>query len=323
MIPQIQFDYDYIEILGDRYLKLSSRRFVKCPFKDDEFGVTSPRCFQPFKLGELTRSDGGYFSSSVFNSFPELPERVNFLNKFYQCLLCYQLPHKAKKLVVVGEIDSGKSSWCQILKGLIPEAKIAILSKEKHFGASMIKDDTQLLYVDEWNAEIMSSDLLKTLLQGGTFPQSIKHLTPKNQQMNAGVYITCNNIPNFGDEDESVKHRLAIYDTISLPEKNAAAPQWMKTHAFECIVWMINVINSNLKYLEEEERFYELDSDVSAHAMPTQRMSSSEIEKIKLATAEIEISKQQEVDDDEICSVFEEANIIDESGSGNNHLFKS
>jgi len=52
----------------------------------------------------------------------------------------------------------------------------------------MICDDTQLLYNDEWNSEIMSSDLLlKTLLQGGHFPQSVKHCSPQMQTMNAGV----------------------------------------------------------------------------------------------------------------------------------------
>jgi len=47
----------------------------------------------------------------------------------------------------------------------------------------MIYDDTQLLYNDEWNSEIMSSDLL----QGGHFPQSVKHCSPQMQTMNAGV----------------------------------------------------------------------------------------------------------------------------------------
>ena len=85
-------------------------------------------------------------------------ERISFLNKFYQCLLCHQLPHKVRKLVVVGPCDSGKSSWANVLMALVPLTKVAILTKEKNFGTSMIEEDTQLLYVDEWCKPMMSQD---------------------------------------------------------------------------------------------------------------------------------------------------------------------
>ena len=102
--------------------------------------------------------DGGYYATSVLNSFPVLMERISFLNKFYQCLLCHQLPHKVRKLVVVGPCDSGKSSWANVLMALVPLTKVAILTKEKNFGTSMIEEDTQLLYVDEWCKPMMSQD---------------------------------------------------------------------------------------------------------------------------------------------------------------------
>ena len=53
----------------------------------------------------------------------------------------------------------------------------------------MIEGETELLYLDEWNKDMMMDDLLKTVLQGGYFP-AVKYSTPKMQDMNAGVYMT-------------------------------------------------------------------------------------------------------------------------------------
>ena len=160
VIKQLKFNYDYIEVRDGEYLKLSSRAFVACPFSEDDFGVISPRCYQDYLVSSVC--DGGYFSTSVLNSFPDLMERVAFLNKFFQCLLCHQLPHKVQILVVVGPCDSGKSSWANVLMAFIPQSKVAVLTKEKNFGASMIEDDTQLLYVDEWCKSMMAQDQVKT-----------------------------------------------------------------------------------------------------------------------------------------------------------------
>ena len=108
------------------------------------------------RIEDLMDFGTSYFQSNLENSFPELQER-----KFYRCLLCHQLLHKVQKLVVVGDSDSGKTSGANILFGLIPENKTAVLTKEKVFDHNMIGDDTELLLVDEWNADTMSSDMLK------------------------------------------------------------------------------------------------------------------------------------------------------------------
>jgi len=200
-------------------------------------------------------------------------------------MLCHQLPHKARKLVVVGESDSGKSSWANVFLGLIPESKVAVLTKEKSFGASMIGDDTQLLYMDEWNQDMVSSDLLKTLLQGGYFPQSIKHKSPKMQTMNAGVYITCNNLPHFGEEDANVKRRLSIYHTKTLEVKDATAPQWIRDNAFECLLWISTILNCNEEWLDPEERFYEISKNTSANATLKSNFDTGAINTLKLASS--------------------------------------
>ena len=121
---------------------------MACPFSPEDFGVVSPRAFKPFVVG--TPCDGGFFATAIDNSFPDIDEKVEFLNKFYQCLLCKKLPHKTRKLVVVGAADSGKSSLANLFFGLIPRDRIAVLTKEANFGASMINKDTELLYIDEW-----------------------------------------------------------------------------------------------------------------------------------------------------------------------------
>jgi len=152
---------------------------------ESEIGKVSPRAFSNCEL--RTGGDGGYFGSSVLNSFPDLLNRVDFLNTFYQCFLFGQLPHKTRKLVVVGEKDSGKSSWARIFFGMMPKSKIAVLTKEKTFGASLIKDDTQLIYIDEWCKETVDADLGKTLFQGGIFAQAMKHRAPSMQDNQAGT----------------------------------------------------------------------------------------------------------------------------------------
>ena len=116
-------------------MKVSSRYIFKTPLDASDIGKGSPRIYCDFTL-KRTSGDGEYFSHSMLNSFPEVPKRVDFLNKFYQCLLYGQLPHKAKKLVVCGANNSGKSSWARILFALMNRSNIVSVTKEKTFGLS-------------------------------------------------------------------------------------------------------------------------------------------------------------------------------------------
>ena len=183
-----------------------------------------------------------------------------------------------RKLVVVGDKDSGKTSWARVFTSVIPQSKIAVLTKEEQFGASMIQDDTELLYLDEWTKKQMSDDLLKTVLQGGFFPQAVKHSAPKMQEMNAGVYITCNNLPDYQAEQENVDRQLYICPTIELTEKVTEAPEWISNNAMQCIVWMGMTITANVKLLERDERFYELPRNVKANALIKTSITVDELE---------------------------------------------
>ena len=74
---------------------------------------------------------------------------MNFLNKFYQCLMAGRMPHKCPKLVVAGPKDSGKTTWLSVLTGVISPRYIATVTKEKQFSMQMISEDTQLVFIDE------------------------------------------------------------------------------------------------------------------------------------------------------------------------------
>ena len=112
------FLHDLIEISSGKCVKLSRRFIVKTPLDASDIGKVSPTIYCDFTF-KRTSGDGGYFSHSILISFPEVPKRVEFLNKFYQWLLYGQLLHKAKKLVACGANNSGKSSWARIFFGLI------------------------------------------------------------------------------------------------------------------------------------------------------------------------------------------------------------
>ena len=275
----MKFDYDIIECLNNKFYKLSSRQFIKCPYKKEDFGKISPRCFTTFDVRKP--GDGGFFASSVLNSFPDIKIQVQFLNRFYQCLLFNQLPHKTRKLVCVGEKDSGKSSWAKIFYGLFPKSKIASISKEKTFGSSMLEEDTQILWIDEWNEDTLSSDMAKILFQGGTFTQARKHQTPVMQNNRAGIFITCNKIPNFGDDQENVLRRLAVFHTTELETLYPEAPAWIEKHAMECVVWMGNVINRNSGLLDAEDLFYEKPFNVMVDTSVDSSIPSDEVSKLK------------------------------------------
>ena len=105
IIPQIEFDFDLIEVSDGKCLELSARKFVDCPLQDKDIGKKSPRMFTSYDSNTVAQ-DAKYFTESVHIVFP--------LNKFYQCLLAFRFPHKVRKFVAVGPKDSGKTTWASV-----------------------------------------------------------------------------------------------------------------------------------------------------------------------------------------------------------------
>ena len=210
LFPQLQLDLDLIEVSDGKCLRISQRKFIDIPFTQQDFRYKSPRTYIPFD--SMLESDAKYFKEGIMNSFPESEIRVNFL-KFYQCLIAGRMPHKVKKLVLHGPNDSGKTSWINVVLGIIPMSQVASITQERQFAASMIEENTQLVILDEWSESTLQSDMAKSVLQGGFMVKSVKHQTPKCIKNTTTFYITTNILPNFCAEDVNVQCRIVCFET--------------------------------------------------------------------------------------------------------------
>ena len=205
-----------IEINGGKCVKLSSRCIVKTPLEASDIGKVSPRVYCDFILTR-TSGDGGYFSHSILNSFPEVPKRVEFLNKFYHAFCMYTL-----------DISN-----------------------------------------------------VKTLFQGGWMVKSVKHQDVQTFDNKAGIYLTCNELPDFGVEQPNVDHRVSAFHATELLESKSEAPQWIENNPMECLIWMINEINRNIKWVSQQEIFYEKPFNEVTRKCKNRSFPSEELEKLR------------------------------------------
>ena len=155
------------------------------------------------------------------NSFQDLGTRVRFLNKFYQCLFPFRFPQKIRKLVLVGPKDCGKTTWANVLLRVVPQHKVASITKESQFSASMINNETELVIIDEWSRDTLTSDSSKIVLQGGWMVTAVKHGTARSIFNNCRFYITANAVPDYRDDEDAVNRRIAneIEQNIDLVEQ--------------------------------------------------------------------------------------------------------
>ena len=177
LFPKISRNLDLIEVLGGKCFKISERKFIDTPSKEDDFQKLSPRMF--IEYNPDVEPEPLYFREGILNSFPEEEARARFLSKFYECLLAGKMPHKTRKLVLCGPKDSGKTSWVQVLLGVIPLRNIATITQEKQFSAAMMGEDTELVFLDEWSENTLQADLAKIVLQGGYIVTSVTKDTDK------------------------------------------------------------------------------------------------------------------------------------------------
>ena len=306
IVPQIQFDFNLIEVSNGFCFSISKRAFVANPINESMSGKLSPRAYVPYDCSSQPQPK--YFRRAIHNSFPEEQVRLNFLNKFYQCFLAYKIPQKTRKLVVTGPRDSGKTSWASIFRRIIPEEYIASITNERQFSASMITNDTQLVLIDEWSTNTMTSDLAKTVLQGGWMVTAVKHSQPRCLNYHSPFYITTNNVPDFGTENENVERRIHIFTTSSLPTPTSGIDQWLFDNAMHCIAWMADEINSHRTLIPAAELWYEDDDNVNK-MVPSQNIAvqwkRSEI--LQITEADLDPERQDQntqLSDDTIHSGF-------------------
>ena len=176
MIQQLKFDYKLIKVSNGFCFNILRRAFVSNAINETEIFKLSPSTYVPYDCSSSPRP--GYFRDGVFNSFTNEEVCVNFLNKFFQCLVPFKMPQKTRKLVVVGPRDSGKTSWASVLHRIVPKEYIASVTSEHQFSTSMITEATQLVVIDEKSNNTMNADLAKTLLQGGWMVTAVKHGQP-------------------------------------------------------------------------------------------------------------------------------------------------
>ena len=74
---------------------------------------------------------------------------------------------------------------------------------------------------------------------------------------NSPYYITSNEVPDFGKDNENVQRRIEIFTTQSLPQVLPAIDRWMYDHAIDCIAWIAEEINANRDRIDPNELWYE------------------------------------------------------------------
>ena len=92
----------------------------------------------------------------------------------------------------------------------------------------MIKQDTQIVFLDEWSENSLQSDMAKVVLQGSYVPKLTKHKDATFVLNNSPYYITTNSLPSFGAEDDNVKRRIKAFKTTSLPSTSPNVERWMR-----------------------------------------------------------------------------------------------
>ena len=115
IIAQLEFNNDLIEVSNGFCFSVRQRRFIPCPLVLSMRAKISLRVFVPYDCS--TPPEPGHFRDAILNSFEDPVTRMNFLNKFYQCLLASSMPHKVRKLVVVGQSTLEKQAglMCSIV----------------------------------------------------------------------------------------------------------------------------------------------------------------------------------------------------------------
>ena len=96
--------------------------------------------------------------------------------------------------------------------------------------------------------------------------------------------MTCNKLPDFGDEQVNVDKRLAVFHTKSLREPVVAAPRWIEENAMDCLVWVLNQLNNSKHMIRKSEQFYERELDDFVNEdIKLNKTVEDELEKVRKA----------------------------------------
>ncbi|CAB3999423.1 hypothetical protein AC249_AIPGENE7733 [Paramuricea clavata] len=279
VVQQISdFDLDVIEVSNGCAFRISTREFFV--FRKEDFRGKSSRAFVPYDC--LPPPNPGRFAEGIINSFPDLEERVKVLHKLYRCLVAKRMPEKVRKLVFLGPKNSGKTSWSAIFRRIMPVEMIVSVASGGQFSAGMIRNETELVIANHLTA--MTPRTIRAVLEVGCDPD-------QEVLFDCPFYITTNRLTNYGDQNQRIYRRCSVYQTKALPSPTPGAYQWIYDHAMDCVAWMADMINDNIDFIGQEERWYE-DMAVE-HALPR------EVCELQLVDVERTLNLQPHDDDDD------------------------
>ena len=72
-----------------------------------------------------------------------------------------------------------------------------------------------------------------------------------------------------------------MFHTAELPEPKSEAPKWIEDNLMACLIWMINEINRNIKYVSEQERLYEKPFNEVTKKCKNRDFSPEELDKMR------------------------------------------
>ena len=176
-----------------------------------------------------------------------------------------RMPHKTRKLVLCGPKDSGKTSWVQVLLGVIPFRNAATITQEKQFSAAMKGEDAELVFLDEWLENTLQADSIRIVLQDGYMVTCVKPQSPKTLMNKVPFYITTNKLPSFGSEHDNVMRRVKVFKAQSLPSTLPNVNEWLRRNSIQCIVSAAQETERLLHFLNEEDRWYEKFEEHDIH----------------------------------------------------------
>ena len=148
----------------------------------------------------------------------------------------------------------------------------------------MIKEETEIIFIDEATPTTMDIDDWKILTQGGYAAYDVKYQTAKSFINKCPMLITAQKPLEFSPHDQpAMDRRLQTYVFQSLPSPHKSASSWMRKHPMDCIAWASLRARDDDEYIlesseessgTEEGRLTRLDKDAIRRLQLNQLLST-------------------------------------------------
>ena len=90
---------------------------------------------------------------------------------------------------------------------------------------------------------------------------------------------------------------ISVFHTTELLEPKCEAPQWIDDNPVQCLIWMIKEMSRNIKYVPQQERFYENSFNKVTKKCNNGDFSPEELEQLRsICVYEVGIGLQQPVE---------------------------